>query len=253
MTNTQRPPGALRLALAPIRYVDVHDAQGTGDGSWTISGYAAVYDQETVLYDGRWFRMREEIAPGAFTNVLGRVQAGSELVHLNFGHDMNSVVAATDVAGIGGLELEEDFRGLRFFARVDSEDPDARRMAVKMQRGVVSQASFAFTIMREELAESGETEDGRIDEKWRILEIGSLFDVCACAQGAYPQTESQLRSLAAASLSGRAEMAGPDRRGATPGESIVVPEEAGEKNGRALAHLRMTSQRRTRELLRRGK
>ena len=227
MPATER---GLRLAVSPITRVTVRDATGTGDGSWTIEGYAAVYEQETVLYDGSWFRMREEIARGAFTSVLDRVGNGLELVHLNFGHDMNTSIAATDVRAneIGGLELEEDFHGLRFFARVDAQDPDAIRLAAKMRRGVVKQASFAFTIASEELVEEldpSETADGKWDEKWRITEIGHLYDVCACPQGAYAQTESHLRALMGASL-GRAgfDPAGHDHRApAGAGGAIVAP------------------------------
>lgn len=192
---------SLRLALTPVRDVQVRDATGTGDGSWTIEGYAAVYDQQTTLWDvPGWVRMREQIARGAFTNVLERVRHGAEVVHLNHGHDMKTVVAATDVRGVGGLELDEDFHGERFFARVDPEDPDAKSLAVKMGRGIVRQASFAFTIAREQLVESAELEDGTLDMLWQIDEVGHQYDVCACAQGAYPQTESFLRSLTAASL-----------------------------------------------------
>lgn len=211
-----------RLAVTPLRSVVVRDPSGTGDGSWTMEGYAAVFDQETVLWDGRWFRLRERIARGAFDTVLQAVAAGTELVHFNFGHDMNTSVAATNVTGIGGLELEADFHGLRYFARVDAEDPDAVRLAAKMRRGVVAQASFAFTIAAEHVVESVVTEDGRDDELWEIDEVGHLYDVCACPQGAYPQTESHLRTLAAASL-GRtglrpAEIDPADHRAAPPAQ-----------------------------------
>src|SRR5581483_223050 len=112
--------------------------------------------------------------------------------HFNFGHDMNTSVAATNVSGTGGLELGDDFHGLRFFARVDPADPDAQRMAAKMRNGVVRQASFAFTIESEELVESTELDDGTLDQLWRITQVGHLYDVCACPQGAYPTTESHL-------------------------------------------------------------
>jgi HK97 family phage prohead protease len=201
VTIVEQERTTLRLAVAPIRDVQVRDASGTGDGSWTIEGYAAVYAQETTLWDvPGWVRMRERIARNAFTNVLQRVRAGAEVVHLNHGHDMKTVVAATDVRGIGGLELDEDFHGERFFARVDPEDPDAKSLAVKMGRGVVKQASFAFTIAEDHLVESEELEDGTLDMLWEIDEIGSQYDVCCAAQGAYPQTESFLYSLTAASL-----------------------------------------------------
>lgn len=188
-----------RLAVAPLSQVRVSDPSGSGDGSWVVSGYAATFDEPYTLYDSKWFVMREQIAPGAFDDVLTRVAAGDELVHLNHGHDMMSAVAATDVAGVGSLELTADSHGLKFVARVDAEDPDAVRMAAKMRRGVVAQASFAFTIDTE-FAQIRDLDDGREDELWTIEKVGHLYDVCVCAQGANPYTESSLRSLAAASL-----------------------------------------------------
>lgn len=229
----------LRLAVAPIRDVVVRDATAAGDGSWTVEGYAAVHEQETTLFEiPEWWRVREEIARGAFDSVLERVRAGDELVHLNHGHDMTSAVAATNVKGVGGLELDADFHGLRYFARVDPIDPDAQRMAAKMRLGVVAQASFAFTIARETLVESVELEDGTLDQLWRIEEVGHLYDVCVCAQGAYPQTESYIRSLAAASLRtpdpgvlGRGDAPGHGRRGVAPGDAPIAPAPTGDPAG----------------------
>lgn len=194
-----RSDRAFRLSVATIRDLRVQDPSGSGDGSWIIDGYASTFGDEYVLYDGRWFRMRERVHERAFDDVLERVRAGEELVHLNHGHDMTSAVAATDVAGIGGLELSVDSHGFRFVARVDADDPDAVRMAAKLRRKVVAQASFAFTIDEEEVL-IRELDDGRDDELYTILKIGHLYDVCVCAQGANPYTESSLRSLAAASL-----------------------------------------------------
>jgi len=184
----------VRFAVAPIRGVEFRDASANGDGSWTISGYAAVFDQETVLYDGSYQQIRESIAPTAFDDVL----RSNPQVHLNFGHDMNRAVAATDVpAGqIGSLELSTDSHGLRFMARVDRNDPDAQALAVKMSRGVVRQASFAFTIDQESSV-SSVTSDGRDATTYRIERVRNLYDVCCTPQGAYAQTESMLRSMGA--------------------------------------------------------
>lgn len=230
-------PRDLRVVVSPLQQVEVRDATGTGDGSWTVEGYAAVYEQETVLWDLPWWRVKEEIARGSFEDVVRRVDDGLELVHLNHGHDMTSAVAASNVAGIGGLELDDDFHGLRFFARVDVADPDAQRLAVKMQRGVVAQASFAFTIADEEVVyDEFDEELGRWETKFRILEVGHLYDVCACAQGAYPQTESHLRSLAAASLGRAGDPAGRRHRfdatqvAAEDGETIAPSREGRQDN-----------------------
>ena len=182
----------LRYAVAPITNIDFRDASANHDGSWTISGYAAVFDQETTLYDGNYVQVRESIAPTAFDSVL----RNQPLVHLNVGHDMNRSVAATDVpAGqIGSLILSSDQHGLRFLARVDRNDPDAQALAVKMSRGIARQASFAFTIGNETMT-STQSEDGRDVETFRILEVRSLMDVCVTPQGAYQQTEAMLRSM----------------------------------------------------------
>lgn len=237
-TRTLNGAEAMRIAVAPITDVKVRDASATGDGSWTMEGYAAVFGQETTLFDLSWIRVREEIAQNAFSDVLQRLASGDGLVHFNFGHDMNSSVASSSVAAnaIGGLELTQDMHGLRFFARVDVNDPDAQRMAVKMQRGVVNQASFAFTIDDEELVEDITNDPEAVaageplwDEKWRILRVRDLFDVCACPQGAYPQTESYVRTLASASL-GRTgfEPVGLGRRADdSAGGDHVAPEQVG--------------------------
>lgn len=192
----------LRFVVAPITHVDVRDNSETAGGdSWTMSGYAAVYNQNTTLYDGKFFKITESIDPAAFDNVLRDQPMGQAdgVVHFNHGHDMMSAVAATDVASgqPGSLQLRSDANGLYFMARVAKDDPDGVRLASKMRTGVVRQASFAFTIASAETTET-ENADGPDEDHQRILEVKQLFDVCACAQGAYPQTVSQLRSYAAA-------------------------------------------------------
>lgn len=191
----------LRYAVAPITNVEVRDAEGNGDGTWTMSGYAAVFDQKTVLYDGKFFRITEDIDPSAFDVVLRSqgLRESTGVVHFNFGHDMNRAVAATDVepGKPGWLDLRADSKGLYYLAKVSRDDPDAVAMASKMRSGVLKQASFAFTIAQAETTER-ENESGPDEEHRRILEVGHLYDVCATPQGAYPQTVSQLRTYAAA-------------------------------------------------------
>lgn len=191
----------VRYAVAPITNIDVRDPSSNHDGTWTMSGYAAVFDQETVLYDGKFIRITETIDPAAFDRVLREQGLGSPagVVHFNLGHDMNRAVAATDVpAGMpGSLVLRADASGLFYFARVPKDDPDGVAMASKMGTRVLAQASFAFTIARAEWTDT-ENDEGPDVSHRRILEIAHLYDVCACPQGAYAQTVSQLRSNAAA-------------------------------------------------------
>lgn len=191
MSITEPALRELRYAEVPIRGLEVRDGAKTGDGSLTISGYAAVTDQETILYDGRYFRMREVISRGAFGPVLSRTGLD---VHLNIGHDNNFAMARTGVDGVGRLELTEDENGLRVFARVNPEISFVRDLALQMRDGIVDQMSFAFTVARDE-ALLTETSDGKDDELRSILEIGELYDVTVVARGAYPQTSASIRSL----------------------------------------------------------
>jgi Caudovirus prohead serine protease len=65
-----------------------------------------------------------------------------------------------------------------------------------MRSGVLRQASFAFTVARDTI-EIEENQDGQDVEHRTLLECAHLYDVCATPQGAYAQTVSGLRSLAA--------------------------------------------------------
>jgi HK97 family phage prohead protease len=190
-----------RFCVAPLTHVDVRDTTGNGDDTWTMSGYAAVFNQQTTLYDSKFLIVTESIDPTAFDRVLREQPMGQAdgVVHFNFGHDMNRAVAATDVTAgqPGSLALRADAHGLGFLAKVPRDDPDGVAMAVKMRTGVLRQASFAFTVNTANWTTT-ENDEGPDEDHRRIAEMKHLYDVCATAQGAYPQTVSQLRSYAAA-------------------------------------------------------
>ena len=193
----------LRYAIAPITDVEVRDTSGTDDNTWTMSGYAAVFNETTTLLDSKFIRLTESVDQRAFNNVLANqsMNTSEGVVHFNFGHDMNRAVAATDVpqGTPGSLQLSTDSRGLRFLAKVPRDDPDGIALAVKMRNGVVRQASFAFTVKEAEYEyRSNEEPDSQDTEHRTILEVGHLYDVCACPQGAYSSTEAGLRSYGAA-------------------------------------------------------
>lgn len=190
----------LRYLVAPLDRVLVRDPSGTDDNTWTMSGYAAVFNADTTLYDSQFVQINERIDPAAF-NVVMRDQPMDQaagVVHFNFGHDMNRAVAATNVpAGQpGSLKLTVDDNGLRFMAKVPRDDPDGVALAAKMRSGVVSQASFAFTVGSMDTMEHVDDETGKVFYSDTLTEVDHLYDVCACAQGAYSQTVSGLRMYA---------------------------------------------------------
>ena len=143
----------------------------------TVTGYAAVFDQMSHDLGG----FREIIQPGAFADVLG----ASPDVHLVIGHNMDLPLARTRN---GTLELGEDIRGLKMWARIDSRLSYAKDLAVQLKSGLVDQMSFAFTI-----PEGGDT--WSVDDSGAVTRtvnrIDGLYDVSVVAAGAYPQTDVQ--------------------------------------------------------------
>jgi HK97 family phage prohead protease len=184
-------------AVAPIEMVDVRNNEP--QGTWTMSGYAAVFGHRSELYSDKFVRATVELSPDAFTDVL-KSQPFTEpsgVVHFNNGHDMNTAVAATDVpAGQpGSLKLSVDKNGLHFMAKVSKADPDAVRLAEKMRLGVIRQASFAFTTSGNEFSYA-ENDDGPDEENRLITAIQHVYDVCATPQGVFSQTISTLERYA---------------------------------------------------------
>lgn len=189
-----------REIVTRMRDVEWRDADATGDGSRTLSGLAAVFDQTTVLYRGTFWTLEESIAPGAFSNVL---QSPDLDVHLNHGHDMiRSMARLTSVGEAGtvpmsGMKLWENARGLNVFARLNPELSFVRDLDVQMGDGIVDQMSFKFRVGLEELTTTVDRETGHETDHYRILEVSDLYDVCVCAQGAYSTTTASLRSALA--------------------------------------------------------
>jgi HK97 family phage prohead protease len=138
-----------------------------------------VFERRTWIGSKRW-GFWEEIARGAFARTL----ANGADVRFLVNHDPNFVLARTKA---GTLRLAEDEVGLA----VDADMADvtyARDLAVLLERGDVSQMSFAFVPVAWEYTEA---EDG--NDLYRITEV-ELFDVAAVTYPAYEDTDAGLRS-----------------------------------------------------------
>lgn len=140
-----------------------------------VSGYAAVFNQETLI--GGQFR--EQIAPGAFKDAVGR----DDVVFL-VNHDGLPLARTRS----GTLTLKEDDHGLYMETELDASDPDVRKLIPKMQRGDLDKMSFGFIPERQEWDESE-------DVPLRTITGASLFDVSIVTTPAYEGTEIGLRSL----------------------------------------------------------
>lgn len=140
-----------------------------------VSGYAAVFNQETDI--GGMFR--EQIAPGAFTDAIGR----DDVVFL-INHDGLPLARTRS----GTLTIKEDERGLYMETTLDAEDPDVKSIVGKMKRGDLDKMSFAFWPEKQEW-------DDTQAPPLRTITQASLYDVSIVTTPAYDGTEIGLRSL----------------------------------------------------------
>lgn len=188
-----------RVWNVPFDSLEFREPNSTNDQSpwYTVTGHAAVFGQVTTLYKSKTWQITEEIDAAAFDNVL----ASAPDVHFNVNHDMNRVLARTGVKGVGQLDLGTDFVGLRMHSRFSQKLSYAQDLAELMRTRVVDQMSFAFQIAREQMVTT-QDEHGFETDHYTILEVGALYDVCVCPQGAYSTTDAVLHARFA--TSGRA-------------------------------------------------
>lgn len=148
--------------------------------TFTLSGYASVFDSPYDVYGGPPMGWAETIDVRAFDKTLDEKPD----LHLLINHEGMPLARTKS----GTLRLSVDKVGLKVSADLDPNDPDAQRLAAKMGRGDMDEMSFAFRVKRQEWNEE-ETER-------RITEV-SLHkgDVSVVNFGANPATSAQMRSF----------------------------------------------------------
>lgn len=156
--------------------VDLRAAQN-GDGR-RLEGYAVVFGAVSEDLGG----FREIIEPGAFGEALGE----SPDVRALFNHDPSMVLGRTTN---GTLTLAQDARGL-YMAVAMPETSYARDVYTLVERGDVSQMSFAFTVRK-----GGETWATENSQRVRRLRSLNLYDVSVVTYPAYQATTVAARIL----------------------------------------------------------
>ncbi|MDW5376833.1 HK97 family phage prohead protease [Halomonas sp. HP20-15] len=164
-----------------------------------IVGHGAVFGKRSEMILGMF---KEEIAPGAFDDVLG------DDVRALFNHDPSFVLGRTRS---GTLELSIDTEGLRY--EIDPPDTQSVRdmvLAPLMRRDITG-SSFAFRVAPDG-DEWREEDDGLIVRT--ITRFSRLLDVSPVTYPAYPDAGAAKRSLEArcAEIQGLAQRAINQRR-----------------------------------------
>ena len=144
------------------------------DGRLYLEGYFAVYNSRYELWDGAY----ETIEPGAFEGQLdGDVRALCD-------HNTLLVLGRTTA---NTLILRDDDRGLWGSIIINQADQDAMNMYERVKRGDVSQCSFGFDILDQDV----EYQDGQ-PTIWHIKKV-KLWEVSVVTFPAYTETSVEAR------------------------------------------------------------
>lgn len=154
------------------------------DGKRYIEGYFAVFNSQYWLWDDAY----ETIDPGAFDLVRDTD------VRALTNHDTTLVLGRTIS---GTLTLRVDERGLFGTIEINEADQDAVNQYERVKRGDVTQCSFGFEILAQDI----ERVEG-LPTVFRLKEV-KLYEVSVCTFPAYEETSVTAR---------KAEVAEIDRR-----------------------------------------
>lgn len=159
-----------------VRDVEARQAE---DGTMTLRGYAAVFNEASVPLP-----FIETIAPGAFRKTLSETPD----VRLLINHEGLPLARTKN----GTLTLTEDDRGL-FMDAIIADTNEGRDLYKLVERGDVDQMSFAFRVIRQKYNE---------DRTTRTLTEVSLADgdVSVVTYPAYPTTSVEAREQMRAAL-----------------------------------------------------
>lgn len=162
-----------RIFAAPV------EAREGQDGSATIAGYAAVFDNE---YDVMGFT--ESVDPRAFSKSLKERKD----IAVVWSHDADRVLGTIDS---GTARLDADEHGLHYEADLDLLDPDGMSAWRKVSTGKVRQSSFSFEVVKDKWEERDDGPPHR-----RLVEV-RLWEASPVLWGANPATEVDVKRAVA--------------------------------------------------------
>lgn len=158
-------------------------ANDNGTEEMIIEGLAASFNQETVLYKGKYYEAREVIAEGAFE--------GCDMSDVIFNFNHCGRVYARTRNGSLTLWIEQD--GLHMRAILMSGDNGHEELYRDIKSGLIDKMSFAFHV-EESTWEWRELDDDYEIEIRTITKIDKLYDVSAVDIPAYDTTSISARS-----------------------------------------------------------
>lgn len=158
-------------------------AADTAGSTMTVEGYAAVFDQRTMIWESDYsgWKYYEEIDPGAFNG------ADMSDVILRYNHSDSAMILARTKNGT--LRLSVDDVGLKISADI-APTTGGKDIYQLIKRGDINQMSFAFIVKADQT-----TRDDKLKEEIRrITAFETIVDVSPVDFPAYDGTSISARS-----------------------------------------------------------
>lgn len=150
-----------------------------------VEGYATTFNQPYLLYDGRYYKVWEQISPTAFAEC-----------------DMSDVIMQYDHAGRvfarnknGTLTLTVDSIGLKISANLGGTDI-GRQLYQEIKGGYTDKMSFGFVVAEDQRVSTVDHENDVETITRTITKIKKLYDVSAVSIPANDMTSISARRYA---------------------------------------------------------
>ena len=162
----------------------VRAAEDNGE-NMIVEGYATTFNQPYLLFDGRYYKVWEQIAPTAFDEC-----------------DMSDVIMQYDHAGRvfarnknGTLTLAVDAIGLKMTASLGGTDI-GRQLYQEIKGGYTDKMSFGFVVAEDQRVSTVDHENDVETITRTITQIKKLYDVSAVSIPANDMTSISARRYA---------------------------------------------------------
>lgn len=163
-----------------LRGLTIREAAQDSGFIGVLEGHAAVFDSDSLEFDGWGKPWVERIAPGAFARTLKEHPDVKAL----WSHRSDAILARSPDT----LSLSEDERGLRVEIKLIDTQQN-RDVLASVRAGLIDAMSFGFA------ARSVKWDEGKERDVRTLLDV-DLFEVSPVVWPAYPDTSISARSAA---------------------------------------------------------
>ena len=162
--------------------LEVRQAENTND-EMIVEGYATTFNQPYVLWEGRDYKVLEQVSPNAFD--------GCDMSDVIFQYDHTGRVFARTKNNT--LELSIDSKGLLVRANLGGTD-EGKKLYQEIKDGYTDKMSFGFIVAEEEKVSAYDYDNDFETITRTITKISKLYDVSAVSIPANDMTSISARS-----------------------------------------------------------